>query len=271
MMWQVLGRLDLAPRTYAQAADIFDVVCLKSSLASEAAQLPATCVAICRLLKKCDCGPLSAAERLQCREAFTSFTDILSQLGLLPNTRGPQAPRPTSAEADAELAARERSLLEDLGWRIDMRSAEDWLTAYGLRLDIATAGMFRDSLVWALKHSTSCAKGARQQATVLELPPRLLATGYLCHGLVCARMLSYDRLCPEASVDATVWKRLYAGSQPGGVLPECSLRVETQDALLEQLCLATCSDMEAFKLATLSVLEGGALGHGAAPGAPIGA
>mmetsp|Transcript_22067 Transcript_22067/g.63139 ORF Transcript_22067/g.63139 Transcript_22067/m.63139 type:complete len:372 (+) Transcript_22067:141-1256(+) len=240
---QLAGHCGVDQADIGKAVGLLDLVlsCLPKKEALR--RLPAITVAVLRLVQALDGGsrrmhPLeynSAEEALMQWLVDTGHVDPASQ----PDGANEKASKPEMAEhiAKTRMVAQERSVLELLQWRINVTSAEEWLRAFCARLGLITNVALKRSLDWVLEQSIFLATTMMLQATVVDLPPRELALGALCHGLISARLISVDLFRKAEKGDE--WLYVFARSQPGFQLPQCALPIPTQRTIFQRLEAST--------------------------------
>ena len=178
--------------------------------------LPATCAAIISILKKDDNAGRRFAASIFIQRACL-FAEFLQELGF-------ENVNTTVTEKD--IHAQERRILSALEWRIRVPTIESWMGAFISRFNVFSRGMLQPQLGLVWQHGLLGASRIMiQQAVNPEVPPRVLATGLFCIGLVNVNLLHLESLQPS-DMTGEEWVRLFNEVQPraahsqGGLPPK---------------------------------------------------
>jgi hypothetical protein len=206
--------------------DIYHLKTLKPDSIEAAIQsLPATCAAIVCILKKNDC----VASNI---EGSTFLFDARQFSEQLPSIGYPNAKAEITQET---INTQELRVLQTLGWRIQVPTAETWSSAFTARFNVLTKSLLTPSLTWVWQQSLFGSSYIMMRKAVnLELPPRALAIGLLAIGLVGARLLPLQVIQPpDMSIEE--WHTLYLEIQPQQRPEqlECMLPTQHSTCLME--------------------------------------
>jgi len=195
---QVSEALRLPPGSEEQVVVMMDTYCRRRLILPDLGQIPAAVVAICYILYK----KHTSADLVDTR-LLLSAADWCA---LWLHEAGLAASAQTLTAMD--LLVQEVDVLQALEWRTQVPTVHSWLTAFCARLDAATWGELKVPLDSILDQGISFARAAQQHISALDAPPRRVAVGVLCHGLVAARLLHVDMICPQKA--AAEWEPLFA-------------------------------------------------------------
>lgn len=223
--------------------------------------LPSTLAALVSLLMKNDCATSSMATSSLIPHA-SILAQYLQKLGY--STSSTQL-------TEAVINLGEIRVLKVLGWRIQVPTAESWISTYGSRLNVLTQGLLVPSLNWVWQQSIlGTHKIMMHKAVDAELPPRKLAAGLFAVSLVGGGLLPLEALQP-AKMSYEEWKRVYEATQPLNPHPQCVVPVHHSKCLLQLLKITVGVDenelQECARLAALAmraVLAEGSMCGGAA-------
>jgi len=185
--------------------------------------LPATCVALVKMLRKADAATLSMRG-----SNLAVHTKQLAQWLQ-------RAGCPAQEATEEDLSKQECVLLEALEWQINLPSIESWMSMFCTRFNVLTRGLFVPSLNWVWEQGIFYARMVvMQRATSKELPPRRQAIGLLSLSFASARLLELEALRPH-KLCSTMWEQLFVQSQLQGSVPPCVLRPGHARRVLELL------------------------------------
>jgi hypothetical protein len=238
--------LNMPFETWFQSAALLDVYCRRYTGPDLMDRLPATCVALVKMLKKVDNAGVSMKG--------SNLSVHAGHLGEALRREGIR----TDITTEEMLNEQEMSLLMTVDWKMAIPSIESWLSTYCTRFNVLTKRLLVPSLLWVWERTVFCARilMMHNPATV-ALPPRRQANGLLGLGFVSARLLPLDAIRPEKQCP-TVWEQLFlqiqeqlflqiqgTTAQQVGV-PTCVLRENHAKRILELLrvTLGTGSDLE---------------------------
>jgi hypothetical protein len=182
---------DILPSNYwFDAAVLFDVYCERKAAHSRRmnfANLPATCLALVRLLSKND-----NATVLMCDDTYIEYTN---QLLLWLQKRGYVDGGPDVTEDDADMM--ELELLKALKWQLNVSTPESWVAKWCARVNVYTRNRHRASLAWIREYNVDVARiVVLRKAQSSQLPPRLIACGLFSLGFVMAGIIPARLLQP---------------------------------------------------------------------------
>eukprot|EP00418_Pyrodinium_bahamense_P015394 CAMPEP_0179114402 /NCGR_PEP_ID=MMETSP0796-20121207/53567_1 /TAXON_ID=73915 /ORGANISM="Pyrodinium bahamense, Strain pbaha01" /LENGTH=342 /DNA_ID=CAMNT_0020812623 /DNA_START=86 /DNA_END=1114 /DNA_ORIENTATION=- len=178
---------------WSAAAVLLDAFVAQAAGGLRLGALPATCVAIAKIVKKMDSVEIAhylAGMNSKVVAAASQLAQCLQRLGYR------QDPVDTQ-----ELHRQEWELLRTLRWQITLPCQESWLSIFCTRLDVLTASILQTSIGWAREQSTAMVNTlVMWQATSARLPPRRMAAGALSINLARAGLLPLEALrAPEVS------------------------------------------------------------------------
>lgn len=238
---QLMG---LPQSSWFEAATLLDVYCLHKPGGLDVGVMPATCVALVRMLKKTDNSTLAMRGSNLAAHAV--------QLAQWVRKLGYEASEPT----EEQLNNQESELLEVLRWQVNLPSLESWLSTLCTRFNVLTRGLFAPSMKWVWEQSIFYARVVvmRQATGSGGLSPRDVACGLLGLTLVSARLLPLEALRPD-KLDADAWEELFMQSQQQGAVPTCVLQPGHSDRVLELLQVSTGRSFAELQDATEGVAE----------------
>jgi len=220
--------MSLPPTSWFHAAVLLDSFCARAPRGVSVELLPATCLALVKMLKKVDQASL-CMRGSNLSSCAVHFVHWLRASGY-PGTADP---------TEEQLAEAERAVLEVLNWEIDVPSLESWTSLFCTRFNVLTRGHWLPSLQWVWQQS-SCHQRlvVLQQAAGAELRPKCLAAGLLGLAFVSARLLTLDELRPPKA-SAEDWEQLFLQGQLQSSAPSCILAAEHAQRVLQLLQAAT--------------------------------
>jgi len=233
----------LPQRSWSEASALLDMYHLKTQdpdhILPAITALPLTCAAVMLILKKKE-----DATVLVGGSSYIPYASKFAQ-----NLQRSGYPTVNTEVTGEMINLQERRVLEALGWRIQVSTAESWASTFIVRLDVISSSLLKQSLQEVLRRSIS---GARlfmlQQAVSAEQPPRMLAAGLLGIGLVGARVLPLEAIQPD-ELSYEEWKNLYEEIQPQDCAPYCDLSRCHWQRLLNLVTLAVGADLSVLKQA----------------------
>jgi hypothetical protein len=227
----------LPQKSFFEAAALFDIYMAQAESSED--EIPITCAALVILLLKQD-SALAGFSGL-------TFAMHASQFAKYMVTSGVATEGAIEDVTEEMIYARERDILESLGWKIILPTIESWITTFIARFNILTHRRFMTSLEWLWHRAMFGARMlVRWQALSPEYPPMELAVGLLGLGLVGARLIPLDAIQP-CKIALDDWELLYSESQPQGQETECMLPKHQSKMLLELLTVATGTSVEQTK------------------------
>jgi len=224
--------MNLPPNTWFQTVTLFDIYCLSMPEGPLIEQLPATCIALVKLLQKMDCAAASPTQ--------ADLSPLGDYMGEWLETLG-HLVQPTTNRTIANV---ELSLLQVLNWQLDMPTVESWMSMFCARINILTQSAFIASFNWIWEQSICYARMILiKQALSPTHPPIQMATGLIALGCVSARLIPVATIRP-LKVCARTWDQSFAESQPGGTIPECVLTEAQSQQVLQLLHVSTRANLE---------------------------
>eukprot|EP00419_Tripos_fusus_P000293 CAMPEP_0172692826 /NCGR_PEP_ID=MMETSP1074-20121228/25537_1 /TAXON_ID=2916 /ORGANISM="Ceratium fusus, Strain PA161109" /LENGTH=361 /DNA_ID=CAMNT_0013513093 /DNA_START=47 /DNA_END=1132 /DNA_ORIENTATION=- len=213
----------LPQSTWFQMVAILDVYCRRHKHADTVSRLPATCIALVRMLRKVDKARL--IERVLPRG------DILNQ--------------------------EEASLLESLDWTIAFPSIESWLSTYCTRFNVLTQGRLVASIAWVWGKTIFNAEVLiRHSPSSTKLPPRKQATGLLGLGVVSAGLLPLDAIAAK-TICPVYWQQLFSEIEDTKAqqvaIPNSHVVDGHAKRILELLCMTVGADLKKLQQACTDV------------------
>jgi len=240
---RVAEETGLPHRSWSEAAALLDMYHLKTqdpdNILPAITTLHLTCAALMLILRK--------NEDASVLVGGSSYVQYASKFALDLQRSGYSTVN--TEVTGGMIHVQEKRVLEALGWRILVSTAESWASKFIVRLDVISSSLLKQSLqqVWR-----RCISGARlfmlQQAVSAELPPRMLAAGLLGIGLVGARVLPLEAIQPD-ELSFEEWKNLYREVQPQDSEPYCSSLGSHWQGLLNLLTVAVGADLSMLKQA----------------------
>jgi len=231
-MSHLMQLMNMPPCTWFQLVTLFDIYCLSMPTGPSVGQLPATCIALVKLLTKMDCTA-----------ACTSLAD-LSPLGLDMRKWLEGLGHTVPFVTQHSITKVEWSLLQVLNWQLDVPTVESWMSMFCARFNVLTQSAFIDSLNWIWDQSICYARAILlQQASNPAHPPFQMAIGLLALGCVSARLLPVASI-RSLEVSAQTWDQSFAEIQPHGTIPECLLSPAQSEQVLQLLQVSTGAGLE---------------------------
>jgi len=235
-MAHIAKLLNLHPSAWFHLAVLLDGYCQRHSQADMISRLPATCVALVKMLKKADAAGLSMKGSNLSAHAG-QLREWLQSIGIW-----------TDSTTEEMLNEQEASVLATLEWKIFIPSIESWLSTYCTRFSVLTQWLLGPSLSWVWETTISNGRilVMHSPASAL-LPPGRQAKGLLGMACVSARLLPLDAIRPE-KVSPLLWEQLFlqiqgALSQQAAV-PVCVMRDDHAMRILKLLCMSVGTDLE---------------------------
>lgn len=208
-------------RDWFQSVAVFDAYCARKPEGVSVDRLPLLCVALVRLQAK--------SEGTRLVDVHDNFV-FASKLALSLQRLGLDARWEEPADFIGELKRQEIDVMRVLDWRIQLPSAESWLSWFIVRFNTLSSGSFADSLSWAWHQgvrSLHCQVPIRPSTGAF--PNRHQAHGLLALLVVRAGLLPLESLRPSG-VDSTAWQQLYMRGLNLEEAPQCNLQAA-------QLCI----------------------------------
>jgi len=234
-MSQLTQLMNMPPNAWFQSVTLFDVYCLSMPNGPPIEQIPATCIALVKLLKKMDCTVANA------------IPADLSPLGVpmekwLENLGHTVPPITNRSIAKVELC-----LLQALNWQLDVPNVEFWMSKFCARLNVLTRSALMTSLNWIWEQGICYARMILlKQVSNPAHPPIQMATGSIALGCVRAQLLPVAAIRPP-KVCTQAWDQSFAESQPDGMIPECVLPPAQSQQLLQFLQVSTGANLEEIR------------------------
>lgn len=215
----------LPQTSWLTAALLLDLYCLRVPGGICIETLPATCVAVVHVMKKND--TVFAGHVSQwCQLATRQFAQVVGVWGFAV----------VEAQDGTMVAKQERSLLQALGWQINVPSLDAWMSTFTGRFNVLTGGMFAVSMT--LVYQTGIALGGRVVArlpTSPQLPPRTLAIAATGLGCVYAHLLPHETLQAAGHPPPEGWEHIFDAVANQSALPVCALNPAYSQRVLELL------------------------------------
>lgn len=161
-----------------------DLQCKSGSVNS----LPSTCTAIISLVAKAS-GSMGQLEMADLARQASQFAEWLRSMGH------------EDVEVDImqeQVLAKEIELLQASTWRLQLPTVHSWASIIFMRFNVLTDLAFVSSVEWVWRQGLLYARMVvEMRRPSLEIRPRRLANGVLCLGLIAARLLPLEEICPE--------------------------------------------------------------------------
>jgi len=239
--------LNLSSEAWFHSAALLDVYCRRYTGPDLMSRLPATCVALVKMLKKVNNAGVSMKG--------SNLSVHAGHLGEALRREGIR----TDFTNEEMLNEEEISLLVTMDWKIiSIPSMESWLSTYCTRFNVLTKRLLVPSLLWVWERTVFCARILIMHSPAsAALPPRKQANGLLGLAFVSARLLPLDAIRPEKQCP-TIFEQLFlqiqeqlflqiqgTTAQQVGV-PTCVLRENHARRILELLrvTLGTSTDLQ---------------------------
>lgn len=238
LMTYIAQLLGMSQKSWFSVVTAFDAYCLKFGSADNIfVTLPATCVALVKLLKKMDC----ATDSMMGSNFSIFATELVKWLQQMGH---PVEDLEVTEEA---INSQELKVLKVLNWQLNLPTIESWTSRFCSRFNVLTRNMFMTSLNWAFGLCMAYARMiALRQATTREYSPRRISIGLLCISFVHARLLPVGQLCPE-KVGHNDWEFLFAESQPQVQVAESLVPKTHHQSLLDLLEVTTGCRLQVLK------------------------
>jgi len=228
-------RMSLSSESFTQVVVNFDVYCQLAATRPNAhnmeeliRQLPDVCTSLCLVAYKVD----TSIGKIDWTELH-SATEWFEQALALPSSVAQQ----DQDETKARIVATEAQVLEALGWRTEVTTAEKWLSAFCARLEAATNGVFGTLPGWIWQRGMMMAKAVMQWYTAFDIPPRVLALGLFCSGFIAAGVLSAAAF-QSSSLTEAKWVDMLVTSNRAA-MPPCGVSPAGQRRALALLQFAS--------------------------------
>eukprot|EP00419_Tripos_fusus_P067621 CAMPEP_0172932492 /NCGR_PEP_ID=MMETSP1075-20121228/220026_1 /TAXON_ID=2916 /ORGANISM="Ceratium fusus, Strain PA161109" /LENGTH=405 /DNA_ID=CAMNT_0013793819 /DNA_START=44 /DNA_END=1261 /DNA_ORIENTATION=+ len=219
-----------------QSTALLDMYCQRNARPDMMCRLPATCVALVKMLKKFDNAGMSM-----------KGSNLSVHAGLLSEALRREGIH-TDFTTEEMLNEEETSLLLNLDWKLAASTIESWLSAYCARFSIFTKRLMEPSLHWVCKRTKICARLLITHSPAsAALPPRRQANGLLGLSFVSARLLPLDAIRPE-KLCPTIWEQLFLQIHE-------QLFLQIQGTTVQQVGVPTCVFPESHARRILELLR----------------
>eukprot|EP00747_Dinoflagellata_sp_TGD_P171648 gnl/TRDRNA2_/TRDRNA2_206222_c0_seq1.p1 gnl/TRDRNA2_/TRDRNA2_206222_c0~~gnl/TRDRNA2_/TRDRNA2_206222_c0_seq1.p1 ORF type:complete len:397 (+),score=59.08 gnl/TRDRNA2_/TRDRNA2_206222_c0_seq1:77-1192(+) len=222
----------------------FTCTALLDTLSPSMNELPATCVALSKIVKKNDCATFSWYDQ--------NLTDLACKMKHALKKLGVEIDDSTDV-TDDDINRQELKVLYDLSWQVNVPTMESWSSIFYTRLSILTCNSFEKSMIWIWQHVLQYSWMIVMHRGISEaMAPRKAAAGLLCFFLVSAQTLPLSAVSPD-TVDKAEWEDQFVRLQPERKMPVCHLAPEHEAYMVKSLEVATCCSISALKEYTAQI------------------
>lgn len=217
----------------------FDTLCATNDVQVDC--LPAICVAIVAIVKKMD---NSSLERWM-QPGFKTY--LASAVRIAAWLRDKGYDHVSEDVTEEQVGFQEKRVLKSLKWILHVPTIDTWLSAFWMRLHVFTNNHFDQQLqsMYCAQSQLSVQMALRWftlgQAVTCDLPPRTIAAGVFCQGLVRVGLLPIEVLQGSGSS----WQDLF--NFPKFQPAKCDLREHDYRHMLGRLEAATGCDVATLR------------------------
>lgn len=223
-MWYSLRDLELEVADWFCFVAMLDDFCQSHQACIEIQSLPAISMAIVSIIKKlnsamsCDLAVLSRISSSLAQHLYLHL-----------------------AATKEEIAAQELTILNVLNWELERPTVQSWASMFVTRFNLLSDSEYEVQLrkVWEEYLVRVLPYHVSHSHATAELPPFRVACGLFSFGLVWARLLPLEKLCP---VDSDEWAAFASSPLLNGMGP-----IGVSDNLMLSLQAATCCDIPALQ------------------------